>query len=128
MLDDSGIAGGAAFGDPAVVRGKVDGPGYAFTEEQLQALVTKWEDLADRFRNGQRRARVIAETDGPGAEYASGGNAQLVQASGKSLLDTLIARERFCREQAAKTLAAMGSYANAEDDAATGVTTQEGKF
>ena len=126
MLDDSGIAGGAAFG--GVIRGKVNGPGYAFTEEQLQALVTNWEDLADTFLDGQRDARRIAEAEGPGAEYASGDNAQLVRASGQALWDTLVAREKFCRNEAEKTRAAMGKYANAEDDATADVTTQEGKF
>lgn len=121
-----GIAAGAAHG--GVINAKTTGPGYAFTEEQLQAIARKWEELADRFREGQRDARAIAEAKGPGAEYASEDNAQLVRTSGHALLDTLIAREKFCREQVEKTRAAMGSYVNAEDDAADDVTSQEGKF
>jgi hypothetical protein len=126
MPDGNGIAAGAAHG--GVISTAVKGPGFAFTQEQLQSLTTKWEDLADGFKDGQRKTRLIAEAEGPGAEYASGDNAQLVRESGDALWETLVARERFCRDQAEKFRAASDAYATAEDDATADVAKQEGKF
>jgi hypothetical protein len=126
MPDGNGIAAGAAHG--GVISTAAKGPGFAFTQEQLQSLSTKWEDLADGYRDGLVSAQVIASAEGPGAEYASGDNAQLVRGSGDALWETLKARERFCRDQAEKYRAASGAYAATDDDATADVTKQEGKF
>lgn len=75
----------------------------------------EWSDLANEFQDDLSRARLIATAEGPGLEYASGGNAELIRQSGSALTTTLYERAAFCRSMAAKFEAAMGKYATAED-------------
>ncbi|MGK3207685.1 hypothetical protein [Amycolatopsis sp. MEPSY49] len=79
----------------------------------------EWNDLANEFKLDQEYAVILARTQGPGTEYASGGNAERIQCSGDALLQTLSQREEYCRSMAAKFKAALGKYARAEDDQTT---------
>lgn len=102
-----------SIGEPAPTTG---GPGFAYDPDQLNALAAKWDELVDIFRRGQLHADVIKQARGPGLEYASGGNAEMVVASGEALGATLSDRERYCRAQADKCRQAAGKYAQVEDD------------
>lgn len=93
------------------------GPGYAYSREQMESLARKWEQLAEDFREDIRYAKIIAAAEGPGAEYASIGNAEMIRASGEALIETLTERAEYCKAQAAKFQAALGRYAAIEDDA-----------
>jgi hypothetical protein len=91
------------------------GGGFEYDEATLHELVREWNDLANEFRNDQRRAQQLAQTQGPGLEYASEGNADRIRSSGRALLETLGSREDYCRAMAKKFETALGKYATAED-------------
>jgi hypothetical protein len=90
------------------------GSGYQYDEATLRELMHDWNDLANEFRNDQRRAEQLAQTRAPGLEYASDGNAEQIRNSGRALLDTLSERERYCRTMAKKFETALGKYGEAE--------------
>lgn len=91
------------------------GAGFAYDEATLRELMHEWNDLANEFASDVNAARLIAITEGPGVEYASLGNAELIRQSGSALTTTLEEREAHCRAMAAKFQAALGKYASAED-------------
>lgn len=74
-----------------------------------------WDDLANEFNRDREMANTIARAQGPGLEYASQGNAEQVRTSGEALLETLAAREEYCRAMADRFRAALGKYAVGED-------------
>lgn len=90
------------------------GPGFKYDRATLEQLARDWNEMANEFSEDQSRARIIASTRGPGLEYASGGNADKINKSGRALLETLIGREKYCRSMAAKFESALGKYATAE--------------
>ncbi|MGW5716505.1 hypothetical protein ACWEVP_10105 [Amycolatopsis sp. NPDC003865] len=91
------------------------GAGFEYDETTLHELVREWRDLAGEFRIDAAQAETLARAQGPGLEYASTGNAELVRASGNALTDTLRQRAKYCDEMADKFVAALGKYANAEE-------------
>jgi hypothetical protein len=91
------------------------GPGFKYDVATLRELMNDWNAMANEFQEDQMQARNIAVAEGPGLEYASGGNAKLVRASGGALLKTLKEREKCCRTIAARFEAALGKYATTED-------------
>jgi hypothetical protein len=97
------------------------GPGFKYDRETLEQLAKEWAALANDFSDDLVRADTIARTQGPGLEYASLGNATMIQASGSALRATLVAREQYCRTMAAKFEAALGKYANAEANHSTDI-------
>lgn len=95
--------------------GGTGGGGFAYDEATLHELVKEWRDLAREFRADMSYAEKLRRAQGPGLEYASGGNADLVRASGDVLHETLKQRVHYCDAMAAKFVAALGKYANAEE-------------
>lgn len=91
------------------------GGGFAYDETTLHELVREWRDLAREFRADMVHAEKLKRAQGPGLEYASGGNAELIRASGEALHETLNQRARYCDAMAAKFVAALGRYATAEE-------------
>lgn len=103
-----GVARAGSYGGGA-------GGGFSYDEETLRELMREWNDLANEFADDMNMARAIATAEGPGLEYASGGNAELIRASGAALISTLQNRETYCRAMAAKFQTALRKYAAAED-------------
>src|SRR3954466_13645868 len=103
------IPGAGSYGSGA------SGSGFEYDEATLRELMHEWNDLANEFADDLSRARALATVDGPGLEYASLGNAELVRQSGSALTTTLEERESYCRAMAAKFQVALGKYAAAED-------------
>ena len=95
------------------------GPGFKYDRATLQELADDWKSLADEFRSDLAKANVIAGARGPGKEYASGGNAEMVRTSGSALVTTLFERQQYCREMANRFVTALGKYARAEDTHST---------
>ena len=85
------------------------------TRRRCTNSCSEWNDLANEFRTDIAHAEVIARAQGPGLEYASGGNAELVRASGQSLSETLKQRASYCESMADKYATALGKYATAEE-------------
>ncbi|MDX3188403.1 hypothetical protein PV458_08350 [Streptomyces sp. MN03-5084-2B] len=108
--------------------GSSGGAGFEYDEETLHELVKEWRDLANEFEDDLSRARLIATAEGPGLEYASGGNAELIRQSGSALTTTLYERASFCRAMAAKFEAALGKYATAEDRHSTEINQAGGSL
>ncbi|MEV7039450.1 hypothetical protein [Amycolatopsis sp. NPDC051061] len=91
-------------------------------------MMHEWNDLANEFQDDLSRARVIATTEGPGLDYASGGNAELIRQSGSALTSTLYERAVYCRAMAAKIQAALGKYATAEETHSTEINQTGGSL
>jgi hypothetical protein len=91
------------------------GAGFAYDVETLRELVREWNDLANEFADDLMTATALQRVEGPGIEYASGGNAEKVNASGNALHETLMAREQYCRSMARKFETALGKYATIEE-------------
>ncbi|MGC7093649.1 hypothetical protein ACPZ19_03185 [Amycolatopsis lurida] len=100
--------------------------GYSFSPDLLVSIAKKWDDLANLFEGGLEDAQTIASTQGPGAEYASGGNAERIRGTGEALMATLVARRDYCWAQAEKFRAAAGSYGEAEARAKEDIEQQDG--
>ncbi len=110
MPGPNGVPAAGSYGEPAG-----GSSGFAYDAATLRELAKDWDDMADEFREDRKQADRIARTQGPGTEYASQGNAEHVRASGQALLETLVAREEYCRAMASRFRAALGQYAAAED-------------
>ncbi|MEV5714434.1 hypothetical protein AB0L41_11085 [Amycolatopsis mediterranei] len=106
----NGVRGAGSYGG-----GDGAGAGFEYDEETLRELMHEWNDLANEFADDANAARVIATAEGPGLEYASGGNAELVRASGAALISTLQSRETYCRAMAARFQTALSKYATTEE-------------
>ncbi|MEV6872744.1 hypothetical protein [Amycolatopsis sp. NPDC051128] len=91
------------------------GPGFKYDRATLEQLKTDWNDMANDFQDDLIYATALQRAQGPGLEYASGNNADMINTSGNALHDTLMARKEYCRSMAAKYEAALGKYAAAED-------------
>ncbi|GHG15254.1 MULTISPECIES: hypothetical protein [Amycolatopsis] len=89
--------------------------GFEYDEQTLHELVREWRELADEFRADFAQAEALKRANGPGLEYASGNNAELIRASGSSLSEALQQRARYCDAMAAKYVTALGKYATAEE-------------
>jgi hypothetical protein len=90
------------------------GPGFKYDRATLEQLAKDWNDMANEFQDDQRAARIIAATQGPGLEYASGSNADHICKSGAALSATLYEREQYCRTMASRFQTALGKYRTAE--------------
>jgi hypothetical protein len=97
------------------------GAGFKYDVATLRELMNDWNAMANEFQDDQTRARYLAQTQGPGLEYASEGNADQIRKSGKALLTTLTEREEYCRAMANKFRTALGKYASTEDSHSTAI-------
>ncbi|AXB46705.1 PE domain-containing protein [Amycolatopsis albispora] len=102
--------------------------GYSFEPDELISIAREWDDLAAGYERDIRYADQLCTVEGPGAEYASGDNAQLVRQSGQTLRSTLQERIDYCHAQAKKFRAAAGHYAEAEADAGAEIGKQGGSL
>ncbi|MET8851161.1 hypothetical protein [Amycolatopsis sp. NPDC004625] len=100
---------------PGSYGGGDGGGGFEYDEETLRELVREWRDLAAEFRADIAQAEKLGRVQGPGIEYASSGNAELVRASGSALTKTLRQRADYCDAMADRFVTALGKYAEAEE-------------
>ncbi|MEV6905693.1 hypothetical protein [Amycolatopsis sp. NPDC051071] len=110
---------GGSYGEPLP-----EGAGFKYDEATLHELVKEWRDLAQEYRNDIVDAGHIAKAQPPGAEYASGDNAQLVRSSGEALITALRERVAYCETMADKYVVALGRYATAEERATEDINQQ----
>ncbi|MEV7091865.1 hypothetical protein AB0M80_03405 [Amycolatopsis sp. NPDC051045] len=115
----NGMPVAGSYGRPS--SGSSASGGFEYDEGTLHELVREWNDLANEFEDDLQRAALLQRADGPGAEYASGGHAERVRASGDALHETLVARAQYCRSMAQRFGAALGKYATAEETSAAEV-------
>ncbi|WET80167.1 hypothetical protein P3102_02630 [Amycolatopsis sp. QT-25] len=110
---------GGSYGVPVA-----EGAGFEYDAATLHELAREWSDLAKEYKSDLHQADYLAKTKPPGAEYASGNNADLTQQSGAALMDALNQRIAYCEDMARKYLTALGKYATTDDHAATVVNQQ----
>ncbi|MEV7091863.1 hypothetical protein AB0M80_03395 [Amycolatopsis sp. NPDC051045] len=113
----NGMPVAGSYGRPS--SGSSASGGFEYDEGTLHELVREWNDLANEFARDLSHATSLQRAEGPGIEYASGGNAEQIKASGDALYTTLKAREEYCRSMAKKFETALGKYATAEDTHST---------
>src|SRR4051794_31472370 len=77
---------GASGAPPSADSG---GAGFKYDVATLRELMNDWNAMANEFQDDQLEARTIAVAEGPGLEYASGGNADQIRKSGEALIATL---------------------------------------
>ncbi|MFE0027197.1 hypothetical protein [Amycolatopsis sp. NPDC059021] len=121
---DGPAAAGSYGGKPAsswVTDLTGDTPGFQYDEATLHGLAKDWRELAQDFEADIADAEALARTQGPGTEYASAGHAEVVRTSGEELKKTLTSRAEYCRQMAAKYVAALGKYATAEEQHITDI-------
>ncbi|WIY03889.1 hypothetical protein QRX60_08570 [Amycolatopsis mongoliensis] len=121
ITHQAGSYGGEHHAEPSAA-------GFQYDEATLRELMHDWNDLANEFADDLSRARAIATAEGPGLEYASDGNAELIRQSGLALTTTLEGRESYCRAMAAKFQTALGKYAAAEDNHSTEINQTGGSL
>lgn len=109
VVDPARSYGGTPLGSAVNVNG------FEYDATTLHDLANQWTDLANEFQNDLTQAELIARAQGPGIEYASGGNAELIRASGDALSNTLQQRMQYCQGMADKYLGALGKYATTEE-------------
>ncbi|KFU80737.1 hypothetical protein BB31_14340 [Amycolatopsis lurida NRRL 2430] len=110
---------GGSYGTPVPA-----GAGFKYDEATLHELVKEWNDLAQEYRDDLVDAEFIAKVEPPGREYASEDNATITRQSGQALVDALNQRVAYCKNMAAKYVAALGKYATADEHARTVINQQ----
>ncbi|EME60377.1 hypothetical protein [Amycolatopsis decaplanina] len=110
---------GGSYGTPVA-----QGAGFKYDEATLHELVKEWNALAQEYRDDLVDAEFIAKVEPPGREYASGDNATITRQSGQALVDALNQRVAYCKNMAAKYVAALGKYAAADEQARTVINQQ----
>lgn len=100
--------------------------GFKYDEATLHDLAKQWQNMSEEFLIDLGHAEVLARTKGPGREYASGGNAELIRGSGEALSRTILERIRYCDAMAAKYIDALGKYATAEELHSTEIAEKSG--
>lgn len=110
---------GGSYGKPVA-----EGAGFEYDEATLHELVDEWSDLAQEYTDDLEHAEFIAKVRPPGREYASGDNATITQQSGTALMKALNQRIAYCKNMAAKYIAALGKYATADEHAKTVINQQ----
>ncbi|MGY6656529.1 hypothetical protein ACXIZN_30615 [Amycolatopsis sp. TRM77291] len=110
---------GGSYGTPVA-----QGAGFKYDEATLHELVKEWSDLAQEYQDDIEDARNIAVANPPGREFASGDNADITRQSGSALLEALDQRVAYCKNMAAKYVAALGKYATADEQAKIAINQQ----
>ncbi|WP_414936034.1 hypothetical protein [Amycolatopsis sp. cmx-11-51] len=110
---------GGSYGTPVA-----DGAGFKYDEATLHELVNEWNALAQEYTDDLEHAEFIVKVRPPGCEYASGDNATITQQSGTALMEALNQRITYCKNMAAKYIAALGKYATVDEHAKTVINQQ----
>lgn len=101
--------------------------GFAFSAEELTRLRAGWDTLFENYGSALGQAAVLIEVNrGPGEEYASENNAQLIKSFGEKLVVALEERAQHCSRMTQVLRETLGSYAMAENDAVERVTRESG--
>lgn len=105
------------------------GGSFAYTPDQLRDLVKEFVDLAEDYRKSLNNAKLMAQVEGPGTEFASQSHASVANESGRAYLDSLENRIEYFYGQAQKFQDALDSYLGQEHRSVkdiTGSAPQEG--
>jgi hypothetical protein len=87
---------------------------FAFDEDDLRKLVTRWLDLAESYQNSMSATHSMTNVSGPGLEFASEGHANAANASGNAYREHLRTSYEYCADQAQKCQNALDDYLGVE--------------
>lgn len=104
--------------------GTVTGGSFAFTEDQIRAVVKNYLDLADSYDEAITKALPMTTVDGPGLDFASGSFAIAANQSGESLVGSFKIARDYCREQAKIAQDALDDYLGVEHTNVTEINKQ----
>ncbi len=100
--------------------GTVTGGSFAFTEDQIRAVVKNYLDLADSYDKSINDATAVISVEGPGLDFASGSFAEAARRSGHALVDSFGNARDYCLEQAQLAQNALDDYLGVEHTNVTG--------
>lgn len=87
---------------------------FAYDEDELRQLVTRWLDLAESYQTSVSTTAPMTSVSGPGLEFASEGQANAANASGNSYREHLRTSYQYCVDQAQKCQDALDEYLGVE--------------
>ncbi|GAB1513443.1 hypothetical protein [Actinophytocola sp. KF-1] len=97
---------------------------FAFTEDQIRAVVTNYLDLADSYNEAIDKAGRMTIVEGPGLDFASDAFASAANRSGKSLIESFQQARDYCTEQAQLAQNALDDYLGVEHTNVTEINKQ----
>jgi len=80
----AGAAAGAVGGQASTGGGS---GGYVFSPEEIDEVIKQWEDLRDQLEDDLNQAKVVADVDGPGREFASSDFESAARPTGRLLVE-----------------------------------------
>lgn len=105
-------------------QGTITGGSFAFTEDQIRAVVKNYLDLADSYSDSIDKAHQMTAVDGPGLDFASESFAMAANRSGQSLIDSFTNARDYCKEQARLAQCALNDYLGVEHTNLTEINKQ----
>ncbi len=104
--------------------GTVTGGSFAFTEDQIRAVVTNYRTLADSYSDAIDKAHQMTAVDGPGLDFASDSFAIAANQSGEALIASFRNARDYCMEQARRAENALNDYLGVEHTNLTEINKQ----
>lgn len=98
---------------------------FAFTEDQIRAVVKNYIDLADSYDYSIDKARTMTSVEGPGLDFASGSFAEAARRSGGALIDSFGNARDYCLAQAQLAQNALDDYLGVEHTNVTEINKQD---
>ncbi|MFI7672746.1 hypothetical protein [Actinophytocola sp. NPDC049390] len=105
-------------------QGTITGGSFAFTEDQIRAVVKNYHDLADSYDDAITKAGRMTIVEGPGLDFASDAFAIAANRSGQSLIDSFTNARDYCKEQARLAQGALDDYLGVENTNVTEINKQ----
>ncbi|MGH3877622.1 MAG: hypothetical protein ACRDSK_11375 [Actinophytocola sp.] len=87
---------------------------FAYDEDDLRQLVTRWLDLAESYQTSVSATAPMTSVSGPGLEFASEGQANAANASGSAYREHLRTSFDYCVGQAQRCQDALDEYLGVE--------------
>ena len=87
---------------------------FAYDEDELRQLVTRWLDLAESYQTSVSATAPMTSVSGPGLEFASEGQANAANASGNAYREHLRTSFEYCVGQAQRCQDALDEYLGVE--------------
>ena len=95
-------------------QGSITSGTFAYDEDELRQLVTRWLDLAESYQTSMSATAPMTRVAGPGLEFASEGHANAANASGNAYREHLRSSFEYCVGQAQKCQDALDEYLGVE--------------
>ena len=106
-----------------VASGSGTGSGhFAYDPDQIRDIIKGWNELATEYQESRTSNQQLAEIEGPGKDFASGGHATVANSSGSSYLASLEKSTVYCQAQAVKFQKALDEMLGVDSEQAAKVS------